>query len=309
MAEQEEVIQPARPKNIVIKTSPSRFDSPPRIRDSLPKNDFEDKPSFRDDKARNEEFERIKKEDQPKRKPLKPIPKNGSLLNYESMSEDEVEEYRALFKVRYSQMASENEKMNIVYPGDHIAMDIIHTTYFNYVKIIIAEIQAEEYKLYLVVILMALEFFGTQYMHLPISGFTEYQLNNFNRYRKYLLEMGEEYSLDGGSSHPAWMRMMFFGVCQLVLFIGIKFLSSKMGGGEKIFLDLQTKGTDYVMDKTSNGITDDENIPLPKKSSNDFDIPTLLSGATKFFNDKGLDMSNIGSFIGNAANAFTTNKK
>lgn len=309
MSEQEEIITPARPKNVIIKTSPSRFESPPRSREPLPKTESEDKPSVREDKSRNEEFERMKKEDQPKRKPLKPIPKNGGLLNYENMSDDEIQEYRALFKVRYSQMASENEKMNIEYPGDHISMDIIHTTYFNYVKVIISEIQAEEYKLYLVVILMALEFFGTQYMHLPISGFTEYQMNNFNRYRKYLLEMGEEYSLDGGSTHPAWMRMMFFGVCQLILFIGIKFLSSKMGGGEKIFLDLQTKGTDYVMDKTSNGMTDDDSIPLPKKSSGDFDMSTLLSGATKLFNDKGLDMSNIGSFIGNAASAFSGNKK
>lgn len=297
--ENEDIIQPSPITSKVLKSPSTGSITSNGVKTAPPPN-F--KPS--DHQFTEDEYDRIKQQEKKRYTARKIIPKNGVLLDYENMSSMDISEYREIFKVSYARLAKDNPRMDITYPGDHVPIEQVHTLYFEYLKAVIAEINAEEYQMYLLVFLLAIEFFGSTIMHLPISGFTQHQMNNFNRYRKYLLEMGEEYSLDGGSNTPVWLRMLAFGIFQLIIFVGIKFLSARIGN-EEILQNLQTTVTNKFMDYDS-GVTIDKDtgMPVPKKSEG-FGLSDVLSGATKLLNGDGFDANQLTGLFSTITNSLS----
>jgi len=292
-----DIIIPEAPQRI-IKTSPDSENVPtPNVRD-----DVDDIPSPLPE-TKKTVFDKPVNFDKPKPKPRGPpkrISKNGENPNYEAMSLDEQEDYRSLFKSKFVMLAADNPALDIEYPGDHESLSKIHTLYFEYVREIMARMNADEYKLYLLIIFFAVEFFATRFMKIPASGFTEYQINHFSRYQIYLIEMGEE-SLSGGPSpYPVWMKIAFLAVIQIITFAFCKYISQFVGGSEDFILSLKQTAEDKLLNRAKDdGMCYEGDDPLPAPRQSDLNVNSLINGVKSMVGESGIDFGQIGNLLTN----------
>jgi len=239
------------------------------------------------------EFEYKRKQQQKNtKKKIKKTVSKETIPDYVNMSQEDQDEWRAIFRGHFMSISSDHPKYDISYPGDHESLTRIHLIYIEYIKQICAHMNAESYRVGLVLILAAIELFGTKYLKMPFSGFTQHQINNFDRYRSLLLKMGEENWNSGSSSQPAFVQMLMFGAMQLVLFGAVKFLSQYVGAGEELMSSLGNSAINMVVD-SSNGATLGENL-IPKNTASGSE--GLISAVTNLMSSNGI-MDNISSII------------
>ncbi len=229
-----------------------------------------------------------------KRKPRKTVSKE-TIPDYDKMSNEDQDEWRAIFKGHFLSLSSDHPKYDISYPGDHESLTRIHLVYLEYIKQIYAHMNAEDYRVGLIVILAAIELFGTKYLKMPFSGFTQHQIQNFDRYRSLLVKMGEENWSSGSSSQPAFVQIMMFGVMQLVLFGAVKFLSQYIGGGD-IMSSLGNSAINMVVDSTNATKLDEDGHPVRNESKNNSTSEGLINTVTNLISNQNI-MDGLGNIL------------
>lgn len=245
-----------------------------------------------------EDLEKVKKQEQSKYKAPKKI--TPTILDYSSMSLTDQMEYRNSFKVAFKRIANDYPGLDIKCPPDTEPLESVHDLYFRYIREIITKLNTDDYTMYLVVILIGVEIFATTYMKLPLGGFTSHQLNNFKRYQFYLREMGEQEAGEGVSTHPPWMKILFLGVFQAIVFAIMKLVSDKIPGGGSLLETIKEKVIDHMSDPGGVEMDDEDGVPVPK-SSGGFDFGSI---AQNILGNSNFDLGQIGNFI----SGLTSNK-
>ena len=150
--------------------------------------------------------------------------------NYRAMDEDEQQRFRTEFNVKLSILRRSFPEYNFADFPETATLDAVHDIYAGYVKQVVIALNCSQYRIFLVIMFLALEAFGVKVLKLNMGGFTLVQMRTMNRYDSILIELGEKYYISGPSGWPAEMRLVFMAVMSAITFIVVKWLSSYIGG-------------------------------------------------------------------------------
>lgn len=270
----DEIEEDSRPPTPILK--PKKIDSKPNI-DAL-----------------ESRYKRELQEKNIKRKVRKTVSKEN-IPEYDKMTQEDQDEWRAIFKGHFMSLSSDHPKYDISYPGDHESLTRIHLVYLEYIKQIYSHMNAEDYRVGLIVVLAAIELFGTKYLKMPFAGFTQHQIQNFDRYRSLLVKMGEENWSSGSSNQPAFVQIMMFGVMQLVLFGAVKFLSQYIGG-ESIMSSLGNSAINMVVDSTNATTFDENGHPTRPDNKSTSSSEGLINTVTNLISNPNI-MDGLGNIL------------
>lgn len=222
-----------------------------------------------------------KKKTQKKTEKVKPrkVFSRDKIPDYDTMTREDQEEWRVLFKGLYMALASDHPRYDIHYPGDSESLLRIHLLYTEYLKQIYSRSCADDYKNVLFFIVMVIEVFAVRYLKLPIDGYAKNQMQNYSKYQNLLIKMGAENFESGESTQPAWMQILMMGISQLVLFGCVKFVSGFLPGSEQFIQALGNSAVDQFIN------FDQENAkPQSQQNSN----PGLFETVTKLASDNNI---------------------
>jgi hypothetical protein len=231
--------------------------------------------------------------------------------NYAAMTPDQREYARIDFQCKYSRLREYYPQYNITLPGPEDDLDVLHARYRRYIQQIHADYNIDRYRMILIIVFMGIEFIGTRFLGLSISGFTKFQLRRMEQYEELLIEVGEKYHSVGGISTgwPVEVRIIFTTLVSAVLFLMVNTLAS--GFGPEITDGLVDLIMDYICgDRRSKRPpqTTNENQtsspsgapdPPPPRNNGGFDLSSILSGLGSL----------MGGGSGSNNNRQTTNNK
>lgn len=150
--------------------------------------------------------------------------------DYRSMTEEEKEHYRNEFTVKLSILRRSQQGYGFADFPAGASLDTIHEIYSGYVKQVVVALNCSQWKIYLVIMFLGLEAFGTKVLGLNMSGFTLSQLANITKYDTLLTEIGEKYYVAGTSSWSPEVKLCFMGITSAITFVAINYLASYVGG-------------------------------------------------------------------------------
>jgi hypothetical protein len=225
--------------------------------------------------------------------------------NYREMDQDDLERYRTEFTVKLNILRGSFPEYNFADLPMESSLDAVHDIYAGYVKQVVVSLNCSQYKIYLVIMFLAIEAFGVKVLKLNMGGFTMSQLRIMNRYDSLLIELGEKYYIGGESSWSAEARLAFMGITSALTFLVVKYLSNYIGG-EAAMGPIQA-AIDQLMSGTIGSAPSalPSNIPAPPMSAEaqqaqqtQQDTPPMggMGGGAG-----GMDiMSMLGGFMGGA---------
>lgn len=245
---------------------------------------------------------------------LKQFPKSGFEMPSDSTPYDiALETYRKYharakklssdLKAKFTVYQCNNPNIEVEIPSDDIPFDERQEIYNSYISNSIATMNAEEYKMYLIVVFAIIEYLCCNHFNLDIKGYTKLQWHTMNRYQKLLLELGQESVSTGPSTTPPYLRVAGMALFQAVTFLIIKFLSKQIGEGMIVDKLHKLSGTmaEKMTSSEASGRKDDDGFV---EQTDDSGVGHLLGEAANGLLGDGL---NLGSLIGGLGNLFGNN--
>lgn len=202
--------------------------------------------------------------------------KKKKAIDYNALPLEQQDKYRARFKARFLIL---KDTWGDVIPDidDSMSLYELDELYSEYAKNIQIKHNNGKYKVYIVVMWLAIEFACIK-MGLDISGYTMYQLKAMNKYEKYLIEMGEKnyYNEIVGEQWSAEANIIFLALINAVCLIVIKLLGDYLG--EQVATGI-VEGLQKVM-------TEDNPQPGMLFGGDEFDAPKMIANAGNLFLQK-----------------------
>lgn len=158
------------------------------------------------------------------------LPVRPQRPNYGVMSDQQRGDVFVQFSAKYGILQTSFPAWNIVPPPTTWTLDQVHDDYEAKVKQIIVSLNCNQWKVYLVIMFLAIEAFGIKVLGLDFRGFTMSQVKIMQRYDQVLVELGEKYYVQGASNWPIEARIMMMAGFNGVIFIAVKYLSKWLGG-------------------------------------------------------------------------------
>jgi hypothetical protein len=213
---------------------------------------------------------------------------------YAGLSQGELGERRAEFRIKYGILRRAYPHLNIPLPTDDQPLEYIHANYQRYVQRIHYDNSMNgQYKLYLIALFLGIEFLGTRVLGMDFSGYTINQVSMMNQYEIYLIELGEKNQGSFGSNWPVEIRILLFAMLNAILFVVIKAISNNLGPELASFIQqlinslfrgnsrpIQNPDPNPVNAANAANPTHSAAAaipPPPPPPSNGFDISTLLA--------------------------------
>ena len=150
--------------------------------------------------------------------------------DYRAMNEEEKEHYRTEFAVKLSILRRSQQGYGFADFPVGASLDTMHEIYSGYVKQVVVALNCSQWKIYLVIMFLGLEAFGTKVLGLNMGGFTMSQLANITKYDTLLTEIGEKYYVAGTSSWSPEVKLCFMGITSAITFVVINYLAAYLGG-------------------------------------------------------------------------------
>lgn len=177
---------------------------------------------------------------------VKELITNGGEINYDGEDEAVKEASLEAFTVKYQNLAINYPEYNIVFP-DGKSLNTIHKHYHEIIKSIYVNMNLGQTQLAYILCLMVLEFVCVKALNLPMAGFTKMELKRMYKYNSLMIELGESmYSTGGGKPAPIEWRIASTFFWNVVIFLGIKIISSYIGGESMV--DIVRNVIDKMMD-------------------------------------------------------------
>lgn len=216
------------------------------------------------------------------------------------LTEDEIKIYEAKllanYRVKFSILRDNYPNMKIPDIEEGTSIPIVEEMYSEYVKKIHIDSSVEQNKVYLLILWLILEIGCSKFFNLPMSGYTQNQMDYINKYQMLLIELGEtSYQGQSQSSTPIEIRLLIMAIFNAVIFIGVKILSDKVSPEfaeslrESISRILMPSKANDVLHRAEQATAD--NIPPPMGEAK-----TPLQ-----------DMGNLGNILAQITSLFTTN--
>jgi hypothetical protein len=111
----------------------------------------------------------------------------------------------------------------------HSDLPTMERTYESTLKSLSLDASVTDYKKYLLMAFMGIEFTLGTFLKFDMEGFTQQQILSMNSYERLLLEMGEKSYVPGGSKFPVEVRLLFLVLMNTAFFLFGKMVSRKTG--------------------------------------------------------------------------------
>jgi hypothetical protein len=177
-------------------------------------------------------------------------------------------------------------------------LNTIHKNYHAVVRSIFAHMNVGQTQMGYILVLLVMEVIFIKVFNLPMAGFTKMEMKRMFKYNALMIEIGEDMYSSGGEGEVQdikW-RIGTAMLWNIVIFLGIKLLSSYMGG---------------------DGMIDTVRTIVDKLFENNINIDNIESGEAKKINeeegelfsglfDSGADgTSELADFISSLGSSFT----
>ena len=228
-----------------------------------------------------------------------PLPTNRRPRpDYDSMNEEELETYRSDLRIKFGIIKKDYPYLEIPKFDNDTSLHVIHSSYEKYLEQIYIDKESAQYKIYLIIAFLGIEFFITKILKLNGTGFTKRQIKVMMRYEQLLRELGERSTGGIGSEWPVEVRLIFLTLFQALIFVVVSMISKYLPVGTDGIQDAIDK---FVLGGGNNYIEHDGNtgtgIPVPPPTEmtdniGNMDIGSLIGMASNFFG-AGNNASNV----------------
>uniref|UniRef100_A0A6C0BCU7 Uncharacterized protein n=1 Tax=viral metagenome TaxID=1070528 RepID=A0A6C0BCU7_9ZZZZ len=148
--------------------------------------------------------------------------------NYNDLSDEDKEKAKNKFIDLYQRLINSYPEWTIKLPDfENLPLRIIHERYEEVVKAICIYQTAMKWKVYLIIIIAAIEYYGYNVKgYTYLKGLLKSQIKSIHKYNGYLIEIAEQfYSDESGEDWPLWVRFLGTIASGLTSFCGINGLS------------------------------------------------------------------------------------
>jgi len=171
--------------------------------------------------------------------------------NYERESKKVKEGCLEVFKIKFDNLRVNYPDRKITMP-DTKNLNRLHKAYHSHIKAIYVDMNLGQIQLGYIMGLMAIEFLCIKAFGIPMAGFTKMELKRMYRYNHLMIELGENFyeannqGGPGGPKSPLEWRMFTSFAWNIVIFMGLKFLSKYIGGEQ--MTDMVRGAVDKLLD-------------------------------------------------------------
>lgn len=227
--------------------------------------------------------------------------------DYEKESKKVKEGCMEIFKIKFDNLRINYPDRKITFP-DTKNLNRLHKTYHSHIKSIYVDMNLGQIQLGYIMGLMAIEFLCIKAFGIPMAGFTKMELKRMYRYNHLMIELGESFyeaNNQGGASGPKspleW-RMFTSFAWNIVIFMGLKFLSKYVGG--ESMTDMIRGAVDKLLDNpvTVSNIESGIASEGGTKMDNSDGIGSLFEGILNGGGGGGTDLAEM---IANMGTSFT----
>lgn len=141
---------------------------------------------------------------------------------YNSLTAEQQLNLRQKFNEKFLILQRRYPEWNIAIPSEDSSLEYMHSLYESYVKQMTIHDNSKQYKFFLVIVFIAIEF-GSLKAGVNLSGYAECQIRAMKRYEATLLELGTKYYSSGGGEWPVEMRILMIAVVQAAVFFVAKY--------------------------------------------------------------------------------------
>lgn len=167
-------------------------------------------------------------------------------INYDQENEKVQDAALEAYTIKYQNLSINYPEYNITFPEGK-SLNTIHKHYHEVIKSIYVNMNLGQTQLGYILCLMVLEFICVKAFNLPMAGFTKMELKRMYKYNALMIELGESmYSSGGGTPSPIEWRIASTFFWNVVIFLGIKIISSYIGGDSMV--DIVRNVIDKMMD-------------------------------------------------------------
>lgn len=224
---------------------------------------------------------------------------NSQNVDYTNEHEKVIEAAKDAFEIKYSSINNNYPEHSIKFNREK-NLNIIHKNYHSMIRRIYSHMNIGQTRLAYILLLLFLEVFFIKAFSMPMAGYTKMEMKRMYKHDTLMIELGESmYPTTGGEGEKQsieW-RIVTSMLWNVVIFLGIKMLSSYMGGEGMIDI---VRG---IVDKLFENNINFENIESGEAKRINGDESELLNGL--FESSDG--SSEIGEFISSIGSNFTKN--
>lgn len=149
-------------------------------------------------------------------------------FSYDTMTPEHQAEARKKLFDKFLILQRSFPAWNIPIPSEESSLDKMFDLYESYVKQITIHSNSTQYKIFLVIMFVGIEFAASRFA-IDLSGYAEMQIRSMHRYEGVLLELGEKYMAEGGGEWPVEARIVLLAVIQAGVFFVAKYVEKWTG--------------------------------------------------------------------------------
>lgn len=218
-------------------------------------------------------------------------------VDYSNEHEKIIEAAKDAFEIKYKSIENNYPEHSIKFNRDK-NLNLIHKNYHGMIRSIYSHMNIGQTRLAYILLLLFLEVICIKVFNLPMAGYTKMEMKRMYKYNTLMIELGESMCpVTGGvgEAQSIEWRIASAMIWNVVVFVGIKMLSSYVGG-EGMMDTVRT-----VIDKLFENNINFDNIESGEAKKISDDESDLLSGLF----DGGDGTSEIGEFISSLGSSFT----
>lgn len=157
-------------------------------------------------------------------------PKLPQIPRYDHLTPAEQSSIRAEFRIKFNMLRTNWPTFTIPELPDSLPLEQWYIEYSKYIQHIHISNSAEKYRFIMVFVFLGMELGVTKFLGIDASEFAVTQLKSMSNYDRMLIELGEKYySANGSSQWPVEITLIFSAGFNLLIFLALKWLSSKVG--------------------------------------------------------------------------------
>lgn len=139
-------------------------------------------------------------------------------LTPEEREEKEREEYIWRFRILRKQYGKGNANIKISDYNEHSDLEDMKRTYDRTIRELYLDDTVDQYRMYLMMSWVAMEYVCTQYVGIDLAGFAIQQTKMMHKYDRMLIELGEKSYNRFGSNIPVEVRLLGTVIFQAAIF-------------------------------------------------------------------------------------------